>query len=83
MAKNISVIPDQDLWTVKSDAFDNAMVFRSGAKAEAAARGLGVRYARSGEPAQISVYLRDGTLAGRFVCPPVLQQGSSDEALSA
>ena len=38
MARNIAVVPDQDLWTVKSDAFDNAMVFRSGAKAEAAAR---------------------------------------------
>lgn len=70
MVHVISVVPDQDGWTVSSDAFANAMVFRSGAKAEAAARGLGVRFARAGEAAQIWVYLRDGTLAGQFVCPP-------------
>ena len=70
MAHVISVVPDRDGWTVSSNVFANAMVFRSGAKAEAAARGLGVRFAKSGEPAQIWVYLRDGTLAGQFICAP-------------
>jgi hypothetical protein len=29
---------------------------------------LGARLANAGVPAEIQVYLRDGALAGRFVC---------------
>jgi hypothetical protein len=46
------------------------MMFRSGAKAEAAARDLGGAFAQRGAAAEIHIYLRDGSLAGRFVCPP-------------
>ena len=41
------------------------MAFLSGAKAEAAARRLAEKMARRGELAEIHVFLRDGTLAGR------------------
>ena len=42
----------------------------SGAKAEAAAKRLGVKLAESGEPVEIRVLLRDGSLAGRFQIAP-------------
>lgn len=69
MVHVISVVPDQDGWTVRSQLFENAMIFKSGAKAEKAARDLGNRFARSGESSEICVYLRDGALAGRYVIP--------------
>lgn len=69
MTHVISVMPAQDGWTVQSRAFDNAMVFRSGGRAEAAARRLADRYARAGEPAEIRIFLRDGSLAGRLDFP--------------
>ncbi|HEY2660274.1 MAG TPA: DUF2188 domain-containing protein [Caulobacteraceae bacterium] len=71
MVQVITVAPVQGGWAVEHDIAGNAMVFRSGAKAEAAARELGGTLAREGEPAEIHIYLRDGSLGGRFVCPPV------------
>lgn len=61
----ISVSPAQGGWTVSSSAFANPMAFLSGAKAEAAARSLAEKITRRGELAEIRVFLRDGTLAGR------------------
>ena len=43
------------------------MLFRSGARAEAAARSLAVRLSDVGEDAEIVIELRDGSIAGRFV----------------
>lgn len=65
MVHIISVAPAQGGWTVSAEAFDNPMAFLSGAKAEAAARALGEKIARRGEIAEIHVFLRDGSLAGR------------------
>jgi hypothetical protein len=62
----INVVPFGDGWTVEVDEVANGMAFHSGAKAEAAARDLGRRVARAGEPALVSIYLRDGVLAARF-----------------
>ena len=57
-------------WSVRSDGFANDMLFLSGAKAESAARTLAEKIAALGEAAHVEVRLRDGTLAGRFVCSP-------------
>jgi len=68
MVSVIVVEPFAHGWAVKQPSVDNSQVFASGAKAEAAARNLGARLANAGVPAEIQVYLRDGALAGRFVC---------------
>jgi hypothetical protein len=70
MVRKIFVAPANTGWSVKSDGFANDMLFLSGAKAEFAARNLAEKIAGSGEPAQVEVRLRDGSLAGRFVCSP-------------
>ena len=70
MVQVITVAPIMGGWTVQHDVAGNAMLFKSGAKAEAAARELGGNLAQKGEPAEIHIYLRDGSLAGRFLCPP-------------
>lgn len=69
MAHAISVLPHGEGWIVRSAFFENEMLFRSGAKAEAAARQLGRKLADHGHSSEIRVFLRDGALAGRFVCP--------------
>ncbi|MDF2901048.1 MAG: hypothetical protein K0Q62_1107, partial [Phenylobacterium sp.] len=48
MALQISVKPAGDAWVVRSEAFDNELVFEAGGRAEAAARSLAVRYAQAG-----------------------------------
>ncbi len=70
MTHVISVVPADRGWMVRSAAFENDMAFLSGAKAEAAARRLGLTLADQGEPVEIRIFLRDGSLAGRFVCTP-------------
>jgi len=70
MVQVITVVPTQGGWTVQHDLADNPMMFRSGAKAEAAARDLGDAIAQKGRAAEIHIYLRDGSLGGRFVCAP-------------
>jgi hypothetical protein len=69
MSRVISVSPVGDGWAVRTDAFESEMLFLSGAKAEAAARRLAGAWARSGESAEIRIFLRDGALAGRFDIP--------------
>jgi hypothetical protein len=68
MVRVIVVEPFAHGWAVKQPSVDNSQVFVSGAKAEDAAMRLGERLANAGLPAEIQVYLRDGALAGRFVC---------------
>jgi hypothetical protein len=69
MTRIIAVQPFGDGWSVRSDVFDSEMMFLSGAKAEAAARRLADKLARSGQSAEIRIFLRDGQLAGSFVRP--------------
>lgn len=69
MALKISVGPAGDGWVVRSPTFDNEMLFRAGAKAEAAAHELAKQLARAGRAAEVEVFLRDGALAGRFSHP--------------
>ena len=70
MVRKIFVAPVLNGWSVRSDGFDNPMLFLSGAKAESTARGLAEKIADGGEHAQVEVRLRDGSIAGRFVCSP-------------
>jgi hypothetical protein len=74
----ISVKPLGEGWAVRSDPFANDMIFRSGARAESAARRLGQTLAAAGERAEIRVHDRAGGLVGRFACPP----GAAPEAPS-
>ena len=69
MALKISVVPAGLGWAVRSNGFDNEMIFAAGAKAEAAARDLARRYAQNGVSAEVSIFLRDGALAGHFAHP--------------
>ena len=69
MVRVIVVEPFAQGWAVRQSAVDNSQLFVSGAKAEDAALRLGARLADAGEPTEIQVYLRDGALAGRFLCP--------------
>ena len=71
MPKLIVVEPFAHGWAVRHEDGVVSQVFRSGAKAEAAAHRLGARLALAGIAAEIRVYLRDGVLGGRFLCPAV------------
>jgi hypothetical protein len=69
MVRVIVVEPFAHGWAVTQPSIDNSQVFASGAMAEDAAVRLGARLAEAGHAAEVRVYLRDGALAGRFVCP--------------
>jgi hypothetical protein len=72
----ISVAPEGPAWAVRCPAmFDNVMIFRSGARAEATARSLAERLGQAGVDCLLEVRLGDGGLAGRFLCPAMV--GSS------
>lgn len=68
----ISITAAQDGWRVQGDTLENGMMFLSGAEAEIAARRLAERYCAVGRPTEIEVFLRDGSLAGRYVSVPDL-----------
>jgi hypothetical protein len=70
MALLISVAPAGDGWAVSSEALESDLTFDGGARAEAAARALADRYAKTGRMAEVQIFLRDGALAGRFLHPP-------------
>jgi len=65
----ISVAPEGEGWAVRCPEFENAMIFKSGARAEAAARRLAQRFGRAGRPCVLELRLRNGDVAGRFLCP--------------
>ena len=69
MACLIIVAPAPGGWSVRRDGAE-AWVFESGAQAEWSARKLGEALAQSGLAAEIHVVLKDGSLAGRFLCHP-------------
>jgi hypothetical protein len=72
MCITISIKAAQDGWSVHGDTLENGMMFLSGAEAETAARSLAQRYSDAGRPTEIEVFLRDGSLAGRYVSVPDL-----------
>lgn len=78
MTRTIKVEPFGRDWAVRSDLLDSEMTFQSGAAAEAAARLLADRTAKAGQVAEIEIYLRDGALAGRLICPPLPTPGHTN-----
>ncbi len=70
MVQVIDVEPLGQGWMVRQAGAANPQVFRSGAKAEAAARALGARLAKAGQAAEVRIFLRGGALAGRISCAP-------------
>jgi hypothetical protein len=77
MSFTISITPAQHGWTLQGDTLEAGMMFLSGAAAESAARTLALSYARVGRETEIRIFLRDGSLAGRFVCGPQTIAGGS------
>ncbi len=69
MIQLIYVEPANGGWSVRSAAIENEQMFRSGAKAEASAKTLAEALSQNGVVAEIRIHLRDGSMAGRFVCP--------------
>lgn len=63
----ISVRPSAEGWIVSREGIGREAIFPSGARAEAAARRLMDELSGQGEAAELHIYLKDGTLAGRFV----------------
>jgi len=59
----IEVAPAPGGWQVTLPLVANAMFYRSGRAAEAAARTLAARLARRGLTSRLKIYLRDGSLA--------------------
>ena len=71
MVHEISVTPAPGGgWTVRHDGDIEPTLYLSGARAEDAARRLAEAMADAGHAAEIRITLRDGTLAGRFICTP-------------
>jgi hypothetical protein len=68
----ISITASPAGWRVQGDTVEDGMMFLSGAEAETAARLLAQRYSDAGQATEIEVYLRDGSLAGRYVSAPEL-----------
>jgi len=69
MTEVITVAPSHGAWIVGRGAKSGPQVFRSGATAQAAARQLGEAIASGGEAAEVHIFLRDGSLAERLLCP--------------
>lgn len=65
--RRISVSAVGEGWRLTVDGLDNDMLFRSGAEAERAARGLADRLADAGDWSEIRLHLKDGSLAARFL----------------
>lgn len=70
MTRLISVSPATFGWSLRIDAQDGVLVFATGAQAESAARRLAQRLSDAGEPCEVLIYLRDGSLAGRLCSTP-------------
>ena len=70
MVHEIHVEPAGGGWTVRHAGSLEPLAFLSGARAEDAARRLAEAMAEAGHAAEIRITLRDGSLAGRFVCSP-------------
>jgi hypothetical protein len=65
----ISVRPDESGWAVEFEPFAEPRSFTSGAEAEAAAKAIARNLAHDGEPAEIRIHLKDGSLGARLRSP--------------
>lgn len=76
--RSVTVTPVDKGWAVHCDAIENPMIFRSGAKAEEAAKRLAQAWADAGERVELEIQLRDGERAGRFLCVPSAEPAESN-----
>ena len=74
----VTVTPAGKGWAVRCDAIENPIIFRSGAKAEEAAKRLAQALADAGEMVELEIQLRDGEPAGRFICVPSAASAESN-----
>jgi hypothetical protein len=65
----ISVRPDESGWAVEFEPFAEPRSFTTGAEAEAAARDIARTLAVTGEPTEILIHLKDGSLGARLRSP--------------
>ena len=70
MTRVISVRPAHDGWTLTCSAAHGSLFFAQAREAEDAAREIGEGLASEGQPTEVHVHLRGGTMAARFVCIP-------------
>lgn len=84
MAHVIMVAPTEGGWRVHSQSLAIEQHFRSGANAEVTARAIAESLADEGVPTEIHIFLRDGALGGKFICPPKRRspRPASEPALS-
>ncbi len=68
MINVISVEPMADGWAVRHPRVGNPQLFLSGARAEETAINLGSRLAEAGQTTEVVIYLRGGSVGGRFIC---------------
>lgn len=68
--QTISVTPADTGWAVRSEMIVSPLLFRSGAKAEAAAKRLAQAIANGGDAVAIDINLRNGKTGGRYICWP-------------
>lgn len=70
MTMTVSVIPIGSVWSVQRDPGGEPLVFRSGGRAEAAARQVAEAARQSGISAEVFIHTRDGVCAGRLHYEP-------------
>jgi hypothetical protein len=70
MSRTIAVRAAAFGWSLSIDEQPGALLFATGAKAEAMARNLARRLADAGETTDILIYLRDGSLAASLRATP-------------
>ena len=71
MRSFLSVRPKAAGWVVEADLPGFPQTHNSGARAEQAALRCAEQQADAGRPTEVRVFLRDGSLGGRFlVCAP-------------
>lgn len=70
MTITVSVTPIESGWSVHRDPGGETLVFRSGGRAEAAARRVAEAARRSGMEAEVVIHARDGACVGRLSYQP-------------
>jgi len=69
--RTVVVEPFGDVWSVRVEDTE-PQLFTRGREAENAAKGIAERLAAAGDQVELHLSLRNGQLAGRFVClPPI------------
>ncbi len=69
--RTVVVEPFGDVWSVRVEDTE-PQLFARGREAENSAKGIAERLAAAGDQVELHLSLRNGQLAGRFVClPPI------------